>query len=136
MDAMVQRVRSFNRTVTASVGALDDHFLGRGRPLGEARMLWEIGESGADVRGLRRRLGLGSGYASRLLRSLVRDGLVSVRIEPADARIRRVELTARGRSERAELDRRAAELAAGLIRPLGSDEQASLVDAMATVERL
>ena len=41
---MIDRVRAFNRTVTQQVGALDDHYLARDRPLGEARVLWEIGE--------------------------------------------------------------------------------------------
>src|SRR5262245_19917631 len=127
MDAMVERVRSFNRTVTASVGALDDHFLGRGRPLGQARQLWEVGEAGAEVRDVRRRLDLDSGYASRRLRSLERDGLITVGIDPADARRRRVTLTRRGRSECAELDRRARELAAGILRPLDDADQVSLV---------
>src|SRR5262245_55877206 len=130
MDVMVERVRSFNRTVTYSVGALDDHFLGRGRPLGEARLLWEVGETGAEVRDLRRRLSLDSGYASRMLRSLERDGMITVGVNPADARIRRVTLTSRGRSERAELDRRARDLAAGILRPLDATDRASLVGAM------
>ena len=69
----VARVRSFNRTVTQRVGALQDEYLARGRPLGASRVLWEIGEDGADVRSLRARLGLDSGYLSRLLRSLERE---------------------------------------------------------------
>ena len=72
----VQTVRRFNRTVTRRVGALDDSFLGRGRPLSEARLLHEIGRQGADVRDLRARLALDSGYLSRLLRSLEGRGLV------------------------------------------------------------
>src|SRR3954464_11893947 len=66
---MVRDVRRFNRTVTTRVGALNDRFLGRGRPLGEARVLWEIGVEGCEVRSLRSRLGLDSGHASRLLRA-------------------------------------------------------------------
>ena len=42
-EAMVDQVRRFNRTVTERVGALSDDFLGLERPLGEARLLWEIG---------------------------------------------------------------------------------------------
>src|SRR5262245_17591056 len=56
----VQQVRRFNRTVTEGVGALDDHFLGRALPLGEARLLWEIGSDGIEIRALRGRLGLDS----------------------------------------------------------------------------
>jgi DNA-binding MarR family transcriptional regulator len=60
--------------VTQRVGALDDHFLSRDRPLGEARVLWEIGADGSEVRALRARLGLDSGHLSRLLRSLEAPG--------------------------------------------------------------
>ena len=46
----VGQVRRFNRTVTQRIGALDDAFLARDRPLGQARLLWEIGPDGSDVR--------------------------------------------------------------------------------------
>jgi DNA-binding MarR family transcriptional regulator len=69
-ETMVEQVRSFNRLVTQRVGALNDRHLARDRPLGEARVLWEIGDEGCDVRVLRSRLGLDSGYLSRLLRAL------------------------------------------------------------------
>src|ERR1039457_3982596 len=68
--SMIGQVRSFNRTVTQRIGALNDAFLSRDRPLGQARLLWEIGPDGSDVRRLRSRLDLDSGYLSRLLRSL------------------------------------------------------------------
>ena len=67
---MIEQVRRFNRAVTQRAGALEDAFLARGRPLGQARVLWEIGPDGRDVRDLRARLGLDSGYLSRLLRAL------------------------------------------------------------------
>ena len=84
----IAQLRSFNRTVTARVGALEDSFLERGRPLGASRMLWEVGD-GADVRELRARLGLDSGYLSRLLRGLEADGLVRVEADERDRRVRR-----------------------------------------------
>ncbi len=68
------RVRSFNRAVTLSVGALQASYLARGRPLGEARLIFEVGAEGADVRVLRMRLGLDFGYMSRMLQSLVEPG--------------------------------------------------------------
>jgi hypothetical protein len=57
-EAMVDQVRRFNRTVTERVGVLNDRFLGRERPLGEARLLWEIGPGGCEVRLLRSRMEL------------------------------------------------------------------------------
>src|SRR3954465_8136526 len=103
MDAVAQ-VRRFNRVVTQRVGALDDHFAGLDRPLGEARLLWEIGAGESDVRTLRARLELDSGYMSRMLRNLEAGGLVTVEPDPGDRRVRRARLTAAGQAERAELD--------------------------------
>src|ERR687887_2544096 len=97
---LIERVRRFNRTVTQRIGALNDAYLARGRPLGQARVLWEIGPDGADVRSLRARLDLDSGYLSRLLRSLERDRLVVVDADRSDKRVRKVRLTAAGSAER------------------------------------
>src|ERR687896_672647 len=117
-EAMVHQVRRFNRTVTQRVGALNDRFLGLERPLGEARLLWEIGLDGCEVRLLRARLGLDSGYLSRLLRSLEAAGLVEVTADKHDRRIRVARLTAAGRAERAALNARSDELARSLLAPL------------------
>ncbi len=135
-DAMVEQVRRFNRVVTERIGALNDHFLGRARPLGEARLLWEIGLDGCEVRLLRSRLGLDSGYLSRLLRSLETAGLVKVSASSADRRIRVARLTAAGRRERATLDERSDELAQSLLAPLNSGQRKRLVAAMGEVQRL
>ncbi|MFC9245530.1 GNAT family N-acetyltransferase [Streptomyces sp. NPDC057136] len=137
MDTMgIDQVRRFNRTVTERVGVLHDHYLGRDRPIGEARLLWEIGEQGKDVRRLRERLGLDSGYVSRLLRSLGTEGLVTVEPQPQDRRVRTVRLTAAGRAERALLDNRSDELAGSLLEPLNAAQRSRLVAAMAEVDRL
>jgi DNA-binding MarR family transcriptional regulator/GNAT superfamily N-acetyltransferase len=137
MDAgMVDQVRRFNRAVTQRAGALEDAFLSRGRPLGEARLLWEIGSGGADVRVLRSRLELDSGYVSRLLGSLQRDGMVAVEPSEADRRVRTVRLTRAGLTERESLDQRADELASAILRPLTDAQRVRLSTAMAEVERL
>ena len=133
---LIGGVRRFNRTVTQRVGALDDAYLSRGRPLGQARVLWEIGTRGCEVRALRSRLDLDSGYLSRLLRTLEADGLVAVDADGADGRVRRARLTPAGRAERAALDRSSDELAASILRPLNGHQRDRLVAAMAEVERL
>jgi DNA-binding MarR family transcriptional regulator/GNAT superfamily N-acetyltransferase len=135
-DVIVDQVRRFNRVVTERVGALNDHFLGGERPLGEARLLWEIGLDGCEVRLLRARLGLDSGYLSRLLRSLEAAGLVTVAACAGDRRIRVAQLTAAGRRERAALDRRSDELAQSLLAPLSLKQRERLVAAMHDIERL
>jgi len=136
---MVEKVRRFSRTVTQRVGALDDRFLALNRPLGQARVLWEIGvngSDGADLRNLRTRLDLDSGYLSRLLRALEDDGLVTVEVSPADRRVRLARLTKAGLAERAELDDRSNLAAATLLAALSDRQRDRLVTAMAEVERL
>ncbi len=133
---MVAQVRRFNRLVAQRVGALDGRFLSRERPMAEARMLWEIGREGSEVRELRTRLGLDSGHASRLLRALEADGLVEVVPSEADRRVRRAQLTAAGLAERAVLDRRSDELAASFLTPLSSRQRERLLRAMGDAERL
>ena len=132
----LQHVRRFNRTVGEVLGVTGDRFLGRTRPPGESRILWEIGPDGIDVRLLRRRLGLDSGYVSRVLQSLARQGLVRVRVDRVDRRVRRASLTAKGAAERAHLDRRSDALADGLLQPLSDRHRERLVAAMTEVERL
>lgn len=139
MDAeAVAQVRRFNRIVTQRVGALNDRFLSRDRSLGEARLLWEIGAGpdGRDVRSLRGRLGLDSGYLSRLLQSLQAAELITVGPNESDRRVRVARLTKRGLAERAVLDRRSDELAESILAPLSAGQRAKLATAMAEVERL
>lgn len=132
----VQQVRSFNRLVAERIGALDDRFLKRDRPIGEARLIWEIGAQGAEVRELRSRLGLDSGYFSRVLRALERQRLISTRVVPEDRRLRRVSLTKAGLAERAELERRSDELAANILESLPEKQRGMLTAAMRQVEQL
>jgi DNA-binding MarR family transcriptional regulator/ribosomal protein S18 acetylase RimI-like enzyme len=135
-SGMIDQVRRFNRTVTQRVGALDDAFLARGRPLGQARLLWEIGADGADVRDLRSRLDLDSGYLSRTLQALAADGLITIGRSADDARVRTARLTSAGLAERQTLDALADQAAGSILAPLSPGQRGRLVSAMAEVERL
>jgi DNA-binding MarR family transcriptional regulator/GNAT superfamily N-acetyltransferase len=134
-NAQVQRVRSFNRLVTQRIGALDESYLKRGRPLSEARLIFEIGLDGANLRALRSRLGLDSGYLSRLLRSLTAQGLVELGKDASDGRLRRAILTRKGRAELAAYGRLSDALSASMLAPLDSGQRERLVSAMTEVER-
>ncbi len=95
----ITRFRRFARAVTVEVGALDTSFLGRGRPLGAARVLNAIGMGRTDVAEIRAYLGLDSGLMSRLLRTLEDEGLVRTTPHPDDARRRVAVFTAAGQRE-------------------------------------
>jgi DNA-binding MarR family transcriptional regulator/GNAT superfamily N-acetyltransferase len=135
-ESQLQSVRRFNRLVTQRVGALEVDYLRRGRPLAEARLLFEIGADGADVRALRSKLGLDSGYLSRLLQSLSAQELIAIAKGEGDGRRRRVSLTRKGSAERAAYDRLSDNLAASMLDPLDGSQQTRLLAAMGEVERL
>jgi DNA-binding MarR family transcriptional regulator/GNAT superfamily N-acetyltransferase len=136
MSSHVAQVRRFNRTLTQRVGALNDRFLARDRPLAMSRLLWEIGTEGGEVVMLRSRLGVDSGQMSRMLRALEADGLVTVSPSEVDGRVRVARLTEKGRTERVFLDERSDELAASILDPLDAAQRTELVTAMRAVERL
>ncbi|RPF22290.1 GNAT family N-acetyltransferase [Myceligenerans xiligouense] len=135
-ETQIDTVRAFNRVVTERLGVLEDRYLSRDRSLGLDRMLWEIGADGIEVRELRDRLGLDSGYASRQLRALEREGLITVAASEQDSRVRRARLTASGLAELGVLDRLSDELVEEILTPLSERQRAELVDATVTVRRL
>jgi DNA-binding MarR family transcriptional regulator/ribosomal protein S18 acetylase RimI-like enzyme len=132
----VLQVRSFNRIVAERIGALDDRFLHRNRPMNESRLIWEIGTKGAELRELRERLAIDSGYLTRVLQSLAEQGLVKVRTSDDDGRVRCAYLTKAGLNERAELDKRSDDLALDILETFTGHQRMKLVSAMEQVEHL
>ncbi len=141
-------VRRFNRSYTQRIGVLEDSFLGTGMPLGPARLLFEIGMALAVTRAassiqappstqaLRERLGLDSGYLSRLLRRLERDGLIQVIPDPGDRRRRLVILTDAGRRRWQDLERRSDERARLIVEPLTARQRERLARALTEADLL
>lgn len=132
----MEQIRAFNRVVTQRLGVLNEKYLGRDRPLVESRLLFEIGPKGAPVRELRARLGLDSGFVSRLLRRLERRGLATTRRSPGDGRVRFARLTRSGAGELRRINALADNLAQSMLHPLTKEQGRRLVAAMSEVERL
>ncbi|WOI57844.1 helix-turn-helix domain-containing GNAT family N-acetyltransferase [Palleronia sp. LCG004] len=110
-----RRIRRFNRAVTSALGLLDDAFLGRGRPLGVARVLNGIGRGHARVADLRAFLAIDSAALARHLRALEAEGLLSIAPDPVDARARIAFLTEAGEAEFAAYERLADDHARTLL---------------------
>lgn len=137
MGTQIQRIRSFNRTITQRLGVLNERYLGRDRPLVESRLLFEIGTEGASVRCLRARLGLDSGFMSRILRQLERKGLAKTSRRAADdGRVRFASLTKSGVLELQRIDALSDDLAKSMLEPLTPEQSMRLVESMSEVERL
>src|SRR6185437_4547087 len=126
----IESIRSFNRTVTRRLGVLNERYLGRDRPLVESRLLFEIGARGASVRELRTRLGLDSGFASRLLRALERKKLLRTERGGSDGRVRIARLTRAGLAELERLNSLSDDLARSMLMPLDREQASRLVSAM------
>jgi DNA-binding MarR family transcriptional regulator/ribosomal protein S18 acetylase RimI-like enzyme len=132
----VRQVRSFNRTVAERIGAVNDRFLDQRRPMNESRLIWEIGPKGEELRTLRMRLGLDSGYLTRVMGSLTKQGLARVRSAKRDGRVRFASLTRSGLRVRAEIDKRSDDLALHVLDVLTEQQREELTSAMGQVERL
>jgi DNA-binding MarR family transcriptional regulator/N-acetylglutamate synthase-like GNAT family acetyltransferase len=132
-------VRRFNRSYTQRIGVLEDSFLGLGMPLGPARLLFEIGASPVarlTTQTLRERLGIDSGYLSRLLRRLEADGLIRVLPDPGDRRRRLVTLTEAGQERWKELERRSDDQARLIVDPLTERQRERLARALREADLL
>ena len=132
----IDTVRAFHRLVTQRAGALEDRFLGRMRPLGQSRVLYEIGNTGASLRTLRTVLGLDSGYLSRLVHALVSEGLVILEPLPGDERVVSARLTRAGLEEWDEINRRSDLVAEEVLGPLSAGQRERLRVSMSETVRL
>lgn len=127
----IAELRAFNRFYTARIGLLDEHLTDSLYSLPQARVLYELAHlpgrgTAAD---LGRRLRMDKGQLSRILRGLVRGGLVVEETDPAHARRKLIVLTKEGRAVFEDLDRRASSHVAALIAPLDAAERDMLVSA-------
>lgn len=133
----VDDVRRFNRFYTRIIGALDEGHLESAYSLAEVRLLFELAHRDAPTAAaLMRDLELDAGYLSRLVQHMVRRRLVKRTRSSTDGRESHLTLTATGRTAFAELDKRARADVAALLKPLGTDDQGRLLDAMARIRTL
>ncbi len=133
----VPAVRDFSRFFTGQLGLLEPRYLDTPHTLGEARVLFELGQDERlDVVDLRRRMRIDAGHLSRLLARLEGGGLVARERSATDGRRQVAQLTADGRAAYALLDRRSAEQLGTALERLDDGERRRLVGALAEVRRL
>jgi DNA-binding MarR family transcriptional regulator/GNAT superfamily N-acetyltransferase len=136
-DAYVAAVRGFNRFYTQKIGVLDEGLLKSRFSLTEARVLYELANrerpTATELCG---DLGLDAGYLSRILRRFEQQGLLVRMTSKDDGRQSLLTLTARGRAAFAPLDTRSRREIGALMDGLAPADQARLVAAMGTIERL
>jgi DNA-binding MarR family transcriptional regulator/N-acetylglutamate synthase-like GNAT family acetyltransferase len=133
----VAAVRRFNRFYTRQIGVLRRNYLDSPYSLGEMRVLYELARGEAKTASdIARALDLDAGYLSRVLRQFETRGLISRKTSAKDARQSHLKLTARGAKVFAPFEKRSQAQVGGMLGKLPTIEQARLVTAMATIERL
>jgi DNA-binding MarR family transcriptional regulator/N-acetylglutamate synthase-like GNAT family acetyltransferase len=141
-DGRVRAVREFNRVYTNMIGLLRGDYLDSPYSLTEARVLFELAQSGETGRGeseisaLRRSLDIDAGYLSRILARFEADGLITRRRSDSDARRRVIALTSAGEHALRGLDQRSGEQIGELLDQLTEAEQQRLTAAMATIQEI
>jgi DNA-binding MarR family transcriptional regulator/GNAT superfamily N-acetyltransferase len=137
LDARVRAVRRFSRFYTRKIGVLRDGLLGSPLSLTEGRVLYELAQrepaTASDIAG---ELALDTGYLSRILSGFDRRGLIERRASDRDSRQIILALTGRGREMFAAINARSHDEIAAMLGQLSGPEQARLVAALETVERL
>jgi len=130
-------VRRFNRFYTRAIGLLEKGYLGTPYTLAEGRVLYEIAKGdGVTAKAVGEITGLDTGYLSRIVSRLERDGAVTRERSPADARSALLRLTEHGQAVFGPFDQRSDALVEGMIGGLSQAERAQLTAAMAQVEVL
>jgi len=137
LDERVRAVRRFSRFYTRKIGVLHEGLLGSPLSLTEGRVLYELAQrepvTASDIAG---ELALDAGYLSRILGSFDQRGLIEKRMSDRDGRQIILTLTDRGREMFAAINARSHDDIAAMLDQLSGPEQARLVAALETVERL
>ena len=137
LEQRVEAARRFNRFYTRQIGVLREGAYKSAFSLTEVRVLYELAHRDRPTAtALGRDLGLDAGYLSRILRGFERRGLVSKTRSPADGRQSHLALTGQGQKVFAPLNARSHDEVAAMLGGLSAAEQARVVSAMRTMERL
>jgi DNA-binding MarR family transcriptional regulator/N-acetylglutamate synthase-like GNAT family acetyltransferase len=130
----IAALRSFNRFYTRRVGLMEESFLGSGLTLVESRLLFELAHGARHPQDVVKRLAMDAGYVSRLLKDLLRRGLVSRRRNAADGRSWIIALTAKGKASFAKLDKMAEAAAAEILGELAPAHAGQIAASMKMIE--
>jgi DNA-binding MarR family transcriptional regulator/GNAT superfamily N-acetyltransferase len=136
-DSRIAAVRRFNRFYTRQIGVLRKNFLDSPYSLGEARVLYEIGNGNARTATENgRALDLDAGYLSRVLRDFEKRSLICRETSERDARQSHLTLSPRGRKAFALLNRLSQRDIGAMLSKLAPARQTQLIAAMNIIEQL
>src|SRR3974390_3575896 len=134
-ESRIGSVRRFNRYYTRQIGVLRKNFLDSPYSLGEARVLYEIGNgNGRTATEIGLALDLDAGYLSRVLRDFRKRALIRRETSARDARQSHLTLSPRGREAFVLLNQLSQRDIGAMLRKLAPARQTQLIAAMHTIE--
>jgi DNA-binding MarR family transcriptional regulator/N-acetylglutamate synthase-like GNAT family acetyltransferase len=136
-NARAAAVRGFNRFYTKQIGLLRNGYLQSTLSLTQVRVLYELAHhDGLTATDLSKELGLDSGYLSRILLGFSKRSLLLRRSSKRDARQTHLSLSEKGKRVFAQLDSKTQAEIETMLARLSPGDQARLIEAMQTIERL
>lgn len=133
----VEAMRRFNRFYTQKIGLLEGSKLYDPFSLAETRVLFELAHRDrVTASDLARDLGMDAGYLSRMLRSFEKQGFVTRKSAPEDARQSLLQITAAGRRAFEPQQAVSRRVLRPLIERLAEPDRAALTAAMGAITRL
>ena len=134
-DKIISWMRDFNRYYTNVLGLLNQHILGSGYSLSEARVLHEIGRTQpCTAAALAGALHIDAGYLSRMLKRFESAALLSRERSEADGRSYSLRLTREGEAALDALNKGSEEQLAGLIKPMTERRCMELLRGMQSIQ--
>lgn len=136
-QALINRIRDFNRFYTDILGLLDQHFLDSPFSLTEGRVLYEIcNTEDCSAKKIRESITIDEGYLSRILESFARRGLIKKTPSARDRRLRIILPTEKGRRAFAALNENSNVLISQMIDKLSEEEREDLLSNMEKIRSL
>lgn len=136
-EERVGAVRRFSRFYTRRLGLLDEGLLQSPFSLTQGRVLYELAQQReATATALAVALDIDHGYLSRILRAFEERDLIVRRRDKNDGRQIVLSLTTKGHKAFAALDQRSQRETGDMLKHLDEAEQARVIAAMDTIERL
>ncbi len=133
----VHRVRAFNRFYTGVIGVLNGQFLNSSYTLPEARILFEIRHTPrCTSKEIIDNMNIDGGYLSRILKKFSQKKLITKTPAKEDARVKHIELTAKGNSVYEVLTDAQNKLVHGLVNRLPAESRTKLVKCMNDIENI
>jgi DNA-binding MarR family transcriptional regulator len=136
-QALVDRIRSFNRFYTNIIGLLDQHFLDSPFSLTEGRVLYEIcNTEDCSAKKIRESIVIDEGYLSRILDHFVKHGLIRKTRSREDGRLWLIAPTEKGKGEFASLNASSHRLISQMVEKLSDEERTDLLNKMEGIRAL